>query len=304
MDWMFYPGLNNPTRANEVCEESGNHFREHADLRKRVEDHLRARYEINDLVPQSLASLGSGHYFPFSESYNELEGSLILAVFGFYRHAFVALRTSMELSLVGVFYDRDDDSASEIEQWIRSGERTPNFKKMIKALSSIRGYAAFCRASNFQEILLHNYDNLGGFVHVRGYSYSSTRLWSSGVIGFSKDSLHGYIESFCEVAHSSVILMLLKYPIGMQALPLFAKFGLDSPAGGFLDVEARAAVLNILTEQEHTVLLAISNTDPDVRQVVESIEAMPDLTTEQVDQQSREWKNWKKTQQMLTEDNT
>lgn len=286
MDWIFYPGLNNPTRANETREETEEYFRNHGDLRRRVRDHLQARYEINDLIPQTLDRFGSGHYFPFSESYDELEKSLLLSVFGFYRNAFDSLRTSLELSLVGVFYDRDDDAGSKIQEWIRSDAPTPWFRKeMIPALSTIPGYEAFCEISNFEDVLQKLYGNLSGFVHVRGFPYSSTRLSSSNVIQFSEESLRGYIDFFCEVAHSSVILILLKYPIGMQSVPLTSKFGLNPPAGGFLDAEAQAAVLAILHEDERRVLQAISDADPEVRGMVKQIEAMPDLTSEGWEQQ-------------------
>lgn len=292
MDWIFYPGLNNPTRANETREASEEYFRNHDDLRRRVQDHLQARYGINDLIPQTLDKFGSGHYFPFSESYDELEKSLLLSVFGFYRNAFDSLRTSLELSLVGVFYDRDDDAGSKIQEWIRSDAPTPWFRKeMIPALSTIPGYEAFCKISNFEDVLQKLYGNLSGFVHVRGFPYSSTRLSSSNVIQFSEESLRVYIDFFCEVVHSSIILILLKYPIGMQAVPLMSKFGLNPPAGGFLDVEEQVAVLAILGKDEQLVLQAISDADPKVREIVEQIKAMPDLTTEVWEQQAKRLKD-------------
>jgi hypothetical protein len=156
---------------------------------------------------------------------------------------------------------------------------------MVKALSAIPGYEVYCKASNFQDAFLKNYDTLGGFVHVRGVPYSSTRLSSSNVIQFSEESLRVYIDFFCGVVHSSIILILLKYPIGMQAVPLMSKFGLNPPAGGFLDVEEQVAVLAILGEDEQLVLQAISDADPKVREIVEQIEAMPDLITEEWEQQ-------------------
>jgi hypothetical protein len=290
MDWIFYPGLNNPTRANETREASEEYFRQHDDIRRVVENHLRARYEIDDLIPQTEDSFGSGHFFPFSESYFELEASLVLSVFGFYRHALASLRAAFELSLVGVFYDRADQAASAIQQWIRS-EQKAYFRNMIKELrKTIPRYAMYCDCSNFQEVLKDMYDKLSGFVHVRGYPYSSSRFTSANFNQFSEESLKGYIGWFCQVARCSVILILLKYPIGMQSVPLMSKFGLNPPAGGFLDAEAQAAVLAILREDEQLVLQAISDADPKVREIVEQIEAMPDLTPEEWEQQAKRLK--------------
>ena len=101
---MFYPHLNQPDRANEVYEISREYLLGHEDLTNRIQDHLRARYEVNDVVTETAPKLESGHFFPFLESYTELELSLSLALLGFYRHAFDSLRSSFELCVAGVYY--------------------------------------------------------------------------------------------------------------------------------------------------------------------------------------------------------
>jgi hypothetical protein len=84
-------------------------------------------------------------------------------------------------------------------------------------------------------------------------------------------------------------MMLLKYPIGMQNLPLWDKFGLNTPVGNFLDESARAAVLAILDEDVKEFLQNISNNDPTVNEAVRGILAMPDLTEEELRKQSDQW---------------
>lgn len=81
-----------------------------------------------------------------------------------------------------------------------------------------------------------------------------------------------------------VILMLLKYPIGMQELPIFDKFGSNFPAGGFLDEFSYIPVMNILDTKTKEALLDISNRDPDAIGMRDAILAMPDLTEEQLKQ--------------------
>ena len=290
---MFYPHLNQPDRANEVYEISREYLLGHEDLTNRIQDHLRARYEVNDVVTETAPKLESGHFFPFLESYTELELSLSLALLGFYRHAFDSLRSSFELCVAGVYYDREDDAESKIEAWFHSNERTPQFKKMIQSLTTIPGYEAFHNVSDFEESLEKNYDALGGFVHTRGFPYSSSRLSGSNVLQFSETSLRGFADFFCEIAHSSVILILLKYPMGLQPVPLFQKFGPWPPLGGFLDDGAQAAVRTILSDDEYIVLRAISDADPDVLQIVKGIEDLPDLTDEELEQQAKDWESLK-----------
>jgi hypothetical protein len=253
-------------------------------------------------VPETWNKISSGHFFPFSESYDELEASLLLSLFGFYRYALAGLRTSLELSVVGVFYDRNDDSESKIQRWFHSDERTPQFKSMLEELPTVPGYDTFCKITNFKDALQKNYDALGGFIHVRGFSYSSLRLSSSSVVQFSEESLRTFIHFFCEIAHISVILILLKYPIGVQPVPLFTKFGLDGPAGGFLDEGTWAVVRKILTEWEYSLLSGISDADSGVQRLVEEIENMPDLTPEQLEQQVRDWEDRKRVLGIRTKD--
>lgn len=293
MTEMFWPHLNQPDRANEVYETSQEYLSGHDDLTKRTQDHLRARYEVNDVVPETAPRLGSGHFFLFLESYTELELALSLALLGFYRHAFDSLRSSLELCVAGVYYDREDDAESKIEAWIRSNERTPQFRKMIQGLTTVPGCEVFSRVTDFKKSLEKNYDALGGFVHTRGFPYSSSRLSGSNVLQFSETSLRGFTDFFCVIAHSSVILILLKYPIGLQPVPLFQKFGLWPPLGGFLDDGAQAAVRAILSDDEYTVLRAISDADPDVLQIMKGIDGLADLTDEDLEQQATDWKELK-----------
>ena len=84
-------------------------------------------------------------------------------------------------------------------------------------------------------------------------------------------------------------MMLLKYPVGMQHLPIWDKFGLNSPVGGILDESSQEAVLNVLDESTKMVLQEISNNDPNTKAIVKSILAMPDITDGELKKQRAEW---------------
>jgi hypothetical protein len=83
-----------------------------------------------------------------------------------------------------------------------------------------------------------------------------------------------------QVVKVIITMMLLKYPVGMQSLPLWDKFGPDLPAGGFLDEGSHAVVVAVLDEDVRETLQRMSDDDPDVREMVGCILAMPDLTKE------------------------
>ncbi len=89
-------------------------------------------------------------------------------------------------------------------------------------------------------------------------------------------------------SNSSIKLVLLKYPIGAQKLPLWEKFGFDTPVGGFL--ESPDNVLRVLPSSDVCLLQKISNNDSDVQELSEAIHNMPDLTEEEIDLQRQRYR--------------
>jgi hypothetical protein len=89
------------------------------------------------------------------------------------------------------------------------------------------------------------------------------------------------------VVKALVTMILLKYPIGMQKLPLWEKFGLNPPMGGFLEDSSREVVLFMLSETEKNFLNEISNNDPLVKEISKDLLSRPDLTEEQIEEQSK-----------------
>ena len=61
-----------------------------------------AFYSLGQLIPETIEKFGSGHYFPYSEAFYNLQSSLELAMHGFYSQAFVGLRSVLELSTMCV----------------------------------------------------------------------------------------------------------------------------------------------------------------------------------------------------------
>ena len=78
----------------------------------------------------------------------------------------------------------------------------------------------------------------------------------------------------------------------MQNLPLWDKFGFNIPMGGLLDESYREAVLAVLDENTKAALQNISDNDPSVNTIVRHIIAIPDLTEEQINEQSAELDKW------------
>lgn len=281
--------INDHKKVEEVYNKSEEYLEIHGDLREEVATHLWAYHEIGDLVPQTVENFWTGHFFPYSESYYELENSFELCELGFYRHSLFTLRCVLELGVMELYFDKENQAHIGIQNWLRSDDRTPDFRSSLRSLFKLEYFRRFNEIFSLQQEVENIYSSLNDYVHVRGYHYSTRGQTRSNFNRFSDSSLRRYVEFMKKIVTAIVTMILLKYPIGMQNLPLWDKFGLNPPAGGFLDESSRSVVLVILDEDTKKVLQDISNNDPTINGIVRHILSMPDLTEEELTRQRAEW---------------
>ena len=281
--------INDHQKIEEVYQASEDYLKSHEGLLDEIAAHMWAYNKAGTLVPQTLENLGSGHFFPFAESYYELENSLELCRQGFYRHSLFALRCVVELAVIGLYFDREDQAHMHIQEWLCSKDPTPFFRKALGDLFCSGHFKQFNEIVPIRDSLEGLYSLLSNYVHVRGYRYSTTGQSRSNFNQFNERALTSYVELMKRTVRNSIVMMLLKYPVGMQRLPIWDKFGFDSPIGGILDESSQKAVLNVLDENTRVLLQDISENDPDTTAIVESILAMPDLTVDELEKQRAEW---------------
>ena len=277
--------INDHKKIIEVYEETTSYLQDNPNLSEELGVHVFAFYELNDVIPQDIDRLWSGHFFPFSEAYTELENSIELSKQGFYRHALFCLRNTLELVVIGLFFDREDKAHEEIQSWLRSNDPTPYLKKTLDKLLQLPNFIAFSTERPIRDEVRQLYDELSDFVHIKGYRYSSRGQSNAN---FNRFSEQAFLRNICllkQIVHLCIKLVLLKYPIGVRKLPLWEKFGFDIP-GGFLHTPDN--VLRVLPSSDLCLLQKISNNDSDAQKISEAILNMPDLTEEEQDLQSQE----------------
>jgi hypothetical protein len=266
------------------------------DLHNRIETFIRAYYEIGDLIPQTDENLMSGHFFPYSQSYYELENSYQLCLEGFYRYSFIALRSVLELGTLGIHVTLRDREHLDVKPWLKSIERTPNLRHMLSKLEGIPNYREFDKRFGLRKRILEIYGELCAFVHVQGYPFSSSALTRSNVNNFNSIALAKYGDTASKVISNLVVIYLLKYPVGMQPLPLDEKFGLNGPVGGFLQEYQVKLITSLLPSEETEFLQKQSDEDPNTQSIVEQIGSLPDLTPEQMQRQVEDFEGERREQ--------
>lgn len=276
-----------------VQEATRNYFEANNEIREEVDRYFTAYRYLGELIPQPLEKLTSGHFFPYTESYYELENALILCHIGLYRYAFIALRTVLELGLLSVFWDRKDKAHVEIKDWIRSERDTPFKEEIWNGLIAIDNIREFDRRRDFKERVKEVYGELSNYIHTKGYRYSSTGQTSLpiavSVIRFSENTLREWQDLMQRVVEINCIVHVLKYPVALQYTPIEDKYGLNTPLGGLLPPWKAEVIRTLFDEQTLPELQSISDDDSQARRIAEQINSMPDVTDREFSNQLLEW---------------
>lgn len=228
-------------------------------------------------------------FIPYTEAEYELHSSIYFATRGFYKHALNSLRSVLELGLLSVYWDIEDKSHIEIQEWLHSKEDTPFRKKVKKRLLENTNIKRFDNEGAFFAQLDALYEKLSSFTHTKGARYSSRALIDSNVNTFNETSLKFWVQSLQEVIQLVMILHILKYPVAYQYTPIDDKFGLNGPAGGFWKPQQVERVKAIFDEETNALLQTISDADPDAIARAQWVQRFPDITEDEFEQQSIEF---------------
>ena len=230
-----------------------------------------------DLLPQTLENITSGHGFPINEGEYELDSSIQLCKLGFYKHAIIALRNALELGILSVYWDRDGNSHMNIPKWLSSGEPTPFRDKVTKALKKNKRIEVFDKQHNIFREIKNLYGELSDFSHTKGMHFSSLELTESNANTFNGSSVRKWLEFLERVVKVIITLHILQYPVGLQNIDLFRKYGLNPPAGGFLEQYQADSIRTFLGREVAETLQTISDADPIASYIAQQINDMPDL---------------------------
>jgi len=108
-------------------------------------------------------------------------------------------------------------------------------------------------------------------------------------VRFNETAFRHWVDCFQSVVRLVIIVHLLKYPIGLQNTPLMTKFGMNEPAGGFLNPSQAHRIRKVLTPEQAELLQRISDADPSAVALALHIQEMPDISDEEFEQQVLEF---------------
>ncbi len=248
-----------------------------------------AFHSIGNAIPHTTKSWWSGHYFPFSEAFEEFEISFLLCSQGFYKQSMTSLRSVLETGLLSVYYNINDEGHKTVQGWLQSKDGkqndTPYFKTIWNILIAHPNILKFQNAYDIKTDIL-NLEYLHNYVHSKGAKYSNQiGLLKSNTQTFEITGFNTWLDTAQKAVKIILTLHLLKFPLGIIEYDFSRKFGIDIPTFGGLNLFDIARIKNILGEKISESLLNIALEDKSVIDFIKQIESMPDITQTEIDKQ-------------------
>jgi len=172
----FSPYIYEPDKSIEVYKESEKYFETNPEIKKRIEELGWIYHTVGMIVPQNFENLWSGHYFPFIDSWEELQVSFTQICFGLYKQAFVSLRSGLELGMLSVYFNINDDGHNAVKEWLQAKDKkeadTPFAKTIWKILLQNDNIKKFNEKHDI-ETVHKNLGYLHNYVHTKGAKHSN-----------------------------------------------------------------------------------------------------------------------------------
>ena len=285
----FSPYIYEPDKSIEVYKETEKYFEENPEIRKRIEELGWIYHTVGMIIPQNFENLWSGHYFPFIDSWEELQVSFTQICFGLYKQAFASLRSGLELGMLSVYFNINDDGRNAVKEWFQAKDKkeadTPFAKTIWKILLQNDNIRKF-NGKHDIETVHKNLGYLHNYVHTKGAKHSNRMgLLKSNFQTFEAELISKWLDSYADIISLVSTLHLLKYPISVIRFDYSTKFGIDIPSFGGLEEYNIDKVASILPDKYLEDIEFIAKEDPSTQETIQEISAFPDMTEEQVEEQ-------------------
>ena len=285
---IFPPFIYEPQQSIDVLKHTEEYLNSSPEMKNKIEKLSWIYHSIGRSIPQTTENFWSGHYFPYSESWDELQISFNLACFGFYKQAFMSLRSALEVGTLSIYFNINDEGHRTVKDWLSSADSpdgiTPRSNKIWKILNSNKNIKIY----NDQFGLREEYESFGylhNYIHTKGYKFSNRfGIAKSNMQTFEENIFCQWVESFEKIIDFLVQLHILKYPISILEYNWFSKVGIDNPYP-VLEISDIRQIKELLPNSKIKALIQIAEQDESTQGLFNMILNLPDLTEEDIDLQ-------------------
>lgn len=281
--------INSDERILEVLEQTNKYFKTNKEMSSRIEETLWVFRSLEDLEPSTIENLFLGYRFPLMEANSEFENSIILCKLGFYKYAFIALRSVLELGILSTYWNADEGNHLYIQKWLISLEDTPKRNTVFTKLRKNQNFQKFDDKHKCFDEGNDLFRQLSNFVHTKGRRHSSYELGNANFNRFNEKSLLKWFELMIRITKFIVVLHIIKYPVALQYTPIEQKFGLNGPAGGFFEPYQTEKIRHFLNKDVIMTLQEISDGDSEAIGMAKWVNEQPDIEDEEFHNQIKEF---------------
>ncbi|MEA5554701.1 hypothetical protein VB713_27620 [Anabaena cylindrica UHCC 0172] len=271
----------------EVYEQSKQYLEEHPEIAHKLSELAWTYHSLGKVIPMTTENMFSGHFFPWHDSWEEIQVSYNLCLLGFYKQAMTSLRSSFELGLLSVYWNLNDDGHEVIQNWLQSQDDTPTpyFDKVWRKLEQHPNFTTYQHKHNIKKRML-DLKYLHDYVHSHGHKFSNTiGLLKSNKQTFEQKGFNKWVDTYEEIIKILSILHLIKYPVGVIRFDYSAKFGIDIPVFGGLHELEIDRLEKIIGEDAFASIQLIADSDSTVQDLIIWIKSLPNISEEKVQNQ-------------------
>jgi len=237
--------------------------------------------EARQVYPVTEDNFLSGERVPIIEAEETNEILLFQLLGGMYKLSFQLQREILELVLFQFYLYLGQDKQF-LRNWISSERDTPPRKALKSVLKSSSLYELANESLRLDSTLDNLYGTLSDYTHTKGFVHSHQWLKTSNRPVFSELALHEFSEVYWYVVKYCVSLIAIHFPNAIIGLPTYEKFGYGSPIC-LIDFDEAEQVRAVFTPEELSVLEYVASKNKEFQQLKSTVEAMPDLTKEEID---------------------
>jgi hypothetical protein len=284
--------------SSDLYEMTLKHFNEaHEESGKNIEKSYKETIEklfwfsedvFSECHPSDFENVFKASSFPANEAPEELKYSIFLAKGGLYKHAYIALRNFLELSLVCFYFLILEKY--EGKKWLRGEENTPFKRRILRVLFNNKKFIEIDKIVNLKEKIDDNYNYLSNFCHTKGRPFSHQDLNRANYPNFIDSSFKQYIEKVLDICDIVITCFVSINPIILFPLPIEQKFGLNGPMSGFLEENQVEVLFFLLKEESQRHLFDIYENSDEITSIIQGINSMPDLSDKELHEQVKQFK--------------
>jgi len=283
------PFIYEPNKSIEVNKKTIDFLESNPKTKEKIQLLGLIYHSIEHIIPQTTENFWSGHFFPYQESWDELQVSFNLVCFGFYKQAMSSLRSALELGLLSIYHNINDEGHLSVKEWLNSSDYkeadTPNMINIWKILIRNPNIKEFQSHIDLKERLL-SLRYLHNYVHTKGHKFSNELgLITSNFQTFEEKAFRDWLIAFEEIIIIVTTLHLLKYPTALIKFDYTTKFGIDIPMFPHLQENEIERIERLLPDNYMTELNKIASEDPKTKEFLDWIKSFPDMSEEDIEEQ-------------------